>query len=304
MRSSVLVFALWQLVGIALLAGSSGCGKRPLRLEERLAKAMEQPPGPGRAKALLAVARRQVSAEDRVGAHDTITTAYNDVSTGGEESLATLLEVAQAFIDVDDRRIARTVLNRATEIANAIEDPGRKAKMLADAGALFGNADTGMADPQQAEKLLSEATTLADTVEDRFRAEALAVVAMGYVSGGMNEEAGSMVEKLEACLVSLSDPRAKAEALAAASSVYAKTGNEEKAKSLLADAASTAQGIDREESKAYALLAVANATAAGGDTSAARKLLEEADAAASKVGDPDAQATAMNLIRTALARLK
>lgn len=304
MRASPLAFVTCLLVSAVLSGTSVGCGKRPLRLEDRLARAMDQAPGPGRAKALLAVARRQLAAGDRVGTHDTITTASNDVIAGGEESLATLLEVAQAYIDVDDRRTARTVLNRVAEIGNAIEDPGRKAKALADAGALFGNADTGMADPQRARVLLAEATTLAEQVEDRFRAEALAVVAMGYVSGGMAKEAGDMVEKLEACLAALSDRRAKAEALAAASSVYAKTGNEEKAKTLLADAASTAKEVDRDESKAYALLAVANATAAGGDTAAARKLLEEADAAAGKVGDPDAQATAMNLIRTALSRLK
>jgi tetratricopeptide (TPR) repeat protein len=304
MRASPFMIVGSLLVGWATLAGTAGCGKRPLRLEDRLAKAMDQAPGPGRAKDLLAVARRQAAADDRVGAHDTITVAYNDVSAGSEESVATLLEVAQAYIDVDERRTARTVLNRVAEIAKAIDDPGRKAKALADAGALFGNADTGMADPQQARALLGEATTLAEEVDDRFRAEALAVVAMGYVSGGMAEEAGTMVEKLEACLVALSDPRAKAEALAAASSVYAKTGNEEKAKALLADAASTAKGVDRAESKAYALLAVANATATSGDTAAARKLLDEADAAAGKVGDPDAQATAMKLIRTAMSRLK
>ena len=304
MRASPFMIVGSLLVGWATLAGTAGCGKRPLRLEDRLAKAMDQAPGPGRAKDLLAVARRQAAADDRVGAHDTITVAYNDVSAGSEESVATLLEVAQAYIDVDERRTARTVLNRVAEIAKAIDDPGRKAKALADAGALFGNADTGMADPQQARALLGEATTLAEEVDDRFRAEALAVVAMGYVSGGMAEEAGTMVEKLEACLVALSDPRAKAEALAAASSVYAKTGNEEKAKALLADAASTAKGVDRAESKAYALLAVANATATSGDTAAARKLLDEADAAAGKVGDPDAQTTAMNLIRTASNRLK
>ena len=304
MRASPFMIVGSLLVGWATLAGTAGCGKRPLRLEDRLAKAMDQAPGPGRAKDLLAVARRQAAADDRVGAHDTITVAYNDVSAGSEESVATLLEVAQAYIDVDERRTARTVLNRVAEIAKAIDDPGRKAKALADAGALFGNADTGMADPQQARALLGEATTLAEEVDDRFRAEALAVVAMGYVSGGMAEEAGTMVEKLEACLVALSDPRAKAEALAAASSVYAKTGNEEKAKALLADAASTAKGVDRAESKAYARLAGPNATATSGDTAAARKLLDEADAAAGKVGDPDAQATAMKLIRNAMSRLK
>jgi hypothetical protein len=304
MRASFSVIVSGLLVGWAALVGSAGCGQRPLRLEDRLAKAMNQAPGPGRAKDLLSVARRQAAAADRVGAHDTITAAYNDLSAGGEESVATLLEVAQAYIDVDDRRTARTVLKRVAEIGKTIDDPGRKAKTLADAGALFGNADTGMADPQEARALLSEATTLAEGVEERFRAEALAVVAKGYVSGGMAKEAGAMVEKLESCLAALSDPRAKAEALADAASVYAKTDNEEKAKALLAEAASTARGVDRAESKAYALLAVANATAASGDAAAARTLLDEADAAAGKVGDADSQATAMKLIRTAMSRLK
>lgn len=293
-----------SLVGWMLVVGLAGCGKRPLRIEDRLAKAKELAAGPQQAAALLAVARRQLATEDRIGAHDTITMAYNQISAGDESTVPTLLEVAQAYINVDDRRTARTVLNRIVEIAKGIGDPGRKAKTLADTGALFGNADTGMADPQQARALLGEATTLADDVEDRFRAEALAIVATGYVSGGMSDEAAQMVEKLESCLVALSDPRAKAEALAAAASVYAKTGNDEKAKTLLADAASMAKGIDRDESRAYALLAVANATAAGGDSGAARKLLEEADLAAGKVGDPDAQATVRNLIRPAQSRLK
>ena len=167
MRASPFMIVGSLLVGWATLAGTAGCGKRPLRLEDRLAKAMDQAPGPGRAKDLLAVARRQAAADDRVGAHDTITVAYNDVSAGSEESVATLLEVAQAYIDVDERRTARTVLNRVAEIAKAIDDPGRKAKALADAGALFGNADTGMADPQQARALLGEATTLAEEVDLR-----------------------------------------------------------------------------------------------------------------------------------------
>lgn len=304
MRTSFSVIVSGLLVGWAAVAGSAGCGKRPLRIEDRLALAREKQAGPEQAAELLKVARRQLAAGDRVGAHDTITAAYDQVSALGDAAVASLLEVAQAYIDIDDRRTARIVLNRVAEIGNAIEDPGRKAKTLAEAGALFGNAETGMADPQRARALLGEATTLAEAVEERFRAEALAVVAKGYVSGGMAKEAGAMVEKLESCLAALSDPRARAEALADAASVYVKTDNEEKAKTLLAEAASTARGVDRAESKAYALLAVANATAASGDAAAARALLDEADAAAGKVGDPDAQATAMKLIRTAMSRLK
>ena len=324
--------AISSFVMCGLLIGASGCGRPPTipqlineakqlpegqkrekliyrasRLIQReIKKAQEIPAGPQRVAPLLKVARWQLDPifKSHTSAHDTITLANKAVEAGGEESIQAMLEIAQAYIDVDERRTARTVLNRAAEIAKAIDDPGRKAETLADVGALFGNADTGMADRQQARALLGEATTLAEGVEERFRANALSVVAMGYVSGGMDEEAGDMVEKLEACLAALSDPRAKAEALAAASSVYAKTGNEEKSKTLLADAASSAKSIERPDGKAYALLAVATATAANGDTAAARKLLEEADAAAGKVGDPDAQATAMNLIRTALSRLK
>jgi tetratricopeptide (TPR) repeat protein len=304
MPATLFVFVIWALIGFTAVAGSVGCGKRPLRIEDRIALAREKPRGPQQAAELLKVARRQLTANDRVGAHDTITAAFDQVSAGGEEAITTLLDVAQSYIDVDDRRTARIVLNRAVEIGKATSDPAQKARRLADAGALFGNADTGMADPQRARALLGEATTVAEGVEDRFRAEALAVVAMGYVSGGMAEEAGGMVEKLEACLAALSDPRAKAEALAAASSVYAKTGDEEKAKALLGDAASTAKGIGSPESKAYALIAVAHATATNGDAAAARALLDEADVAANQVGDPDSQANAVRQVRTALDRLK
>lgn len=304
MRVSSSTFVICSIIGTVLFCGAPGCGKKSLTINDRLSMAQEKPPGPQQAAALLSVASRQAAAEDHIGAYDTITAAYEQVSAGGEENVVTLLNIAQAYIDINERRKARVVLTRVSDIAKAIDDEGRKAKTLADVGALFGNTETGMADPRQAKLLLDEATELADTVEERFRAEALAVVAMGYVSGGMAEEAGAMVEKLESCLAALSDPRAKSEALAAASSVYAKTGNADKATSLLSEAASTAAGIDRDESKAYALLSVANATATNGDTPAAIKLLEQADEAAGKVGDPDAQANVRNVIRATMTRLQ
>lgn len=289
---------------VVLLVAVPGCGKKTVTIRERLTKATAVAEGPQRAAALLSVARIQISDGDPIGARDTIEAAHREASGRGEAAVPSLLEIARAFMAVGDRRSARKVLAELGEIVSAIDDPGRKAKILADAGALFGSEENGLADRQQAKSLLTQATTLAEGVDDRFRAEALAVVAMGYVNGGMNDEAAAMVEKLEACLSALTEPRAKAEALAAAASVYAKTGNDDKAATLLKDAASTARGIDRPEGKAYALLAVANAEHAAGNTSAARALLEEADLAAGKVGDADAQTTAMNTVRTAMARLK
>jgi len=277
MRFAFSPLVAWLVVA-SLVLPASGCGKkrRPQRLADRQAQANAAAEGPQRATALLGLARTQLTAKDPVGAHDAIDAARKQLSGRGEGAAPGLLAVARAYLEVGDRRKARETLGEMTEIATAIEDAGRKAKFFADAGALYGNVETGLADPQQAKALLGKATELAADVEDRFRAEALAVVTMGYVSGGMTAEAAEMVAKLEECIGSLDDLRAKAEALAAAASVYAKTGDADKATSLLKDAAATAQAIDRAESKAYALLAVANATAATGDKEAARNLLNDA----------------------------
>ncbi len=288
-----------------LLFPATGCEKkRPPRIAAQLAQANTVAEGPQRATELLRVARIQLKAGDTTGAHDSVDAARKQLSGRGEGAAPGLLDVARAYLGIGDRRKARETLGEMTEIANAIEDAGRKAKLLADAGALFGNVDSGLADPQQAKDLLGKATELAADVEDRFRAEALAVVTMGYVSGGMTDEAAEMVAKLEDCIDSLDEPRAKAEALAAAASVYAKTGDAGKANSLLENAASTAKGIDRPEGKAYALLAVAKANVANGDTATAKALLDEAEQAAGQVGDADAQATALATVRTAMSQLE
>ena len=125
-------FVICTIIGAVLFCSVHGCGKKSLTINDRLSMAQEKPPGPQQAAALLSVARRQVSLEDRVGAYDTITAAYDQVSAGGEESVVTLLNVAQAYIDIDERRQARLVLNKVSTIAKAIDDEGRKAKTLAD----------------------------------------------------------------------------------------------------------------------------------------------------------------------------
>lgn len=288
------------------LMATQGCGtpkKKELTIAERLAAARQKPAGPPRALSLLNVAKIQIDKGDLIGARDTIEEAR--LLASGEGGVPILLDVARSYVAVGDPRGARKVLTEVITIGNdVIEDAARKAKVMADAGALFGSEENGLADRQQAKALLAQATELAEGVDDRFRAEALAVVAMGYVTGGMPDEAAQMVAKLEACLEALDEPRAKAEALASAASVYAKTGNTDKSASLLQDAAAAAEGVERPDGKAYALLAVASAEYAAGNTEAAQALLAKADVAAGKIGDADIRETAMNTVRTAQARMK
>ncbi|MFM7033812.1 MAG: hypothetical protein ACKOYJ_01255, partial [Planctomycetia bacterium] len=264
-RIAVMVAVLVPLVA------TQGCGtpkKKELTIAERLAAARQKAAGPQRALSQLNVAKIQIARGDLIDARDTIEEARGMAS--GEGGIPVLLEVARSYVAAGDPRAARKALTEVVTIGNdVIEDAARKAKVMADAGALFGNEENGLADRQQAKALLAQATTLAEGVDDRFRAEALAVVAMGYVSGGMPDEAAKMVAKLEACLEALDEPRAKAEALASAASVYAKTGNTDKSASLLRDAAAAAEGVERPDGKAYALLAVANAEYAAGNTEAA-----------------------------------
>ena len=296
----------FRLTVLLLALAVSGCGgKRPPTMPQRLAKARAADAGPKRVKALIGVARAQMEADDPIGALDTIAEA-TDQAGSGETAAPSLLEIARAYLELGDPRDARRILGNVVEIGKSIDDPVRKAKIFADAGALYGNDETGLADSQHAKTLLGDARGLAEGegVDERFKAETLAAVAMGYVGGGMTQEASQMLEKLEACLDALDDPRAKTEALAAAASVYAQTGDEEKAAGFLKDAASTTDGIDRAESKAYALLAVAKAEHAAGNTDTAVSLLQRAEKVAGKVSDPESQADALKTIRTTMARIK
>jgi len=45
--------------------------------------------------------------------------------------------------------------------------------------------------PKKAKEWLAKATEVADAVEERFRAEALAAVALGYSNSGLDTEAES-----------------------------------------------------------------------------------------------------------------
>jgi ATP/maltotriose-dependent transcriptional regulator MalT len=167
-----------------------------------------------------------------------------------------------------------------------------------------GGKGKGIGDAVLAKDLLTRASEMADTVEERFRAEALAAVALGCTRAGQADTAATLVGRLEESAKALEEPRAKAEALAAAANVRAETGKKDEATALLAEAAAAAKSIDRAEGRAYALLAVANATAACGEKKQAVALLEEADKAANKIADPAQQKTTMDKVRTAIADLE
>ena len=170
----------------------------------------------------------------------------------------------------------------------------RRASVLAAAGGVYGDKATGLADGKAAKDALAQATEAADK---RFRAEALAAVALGYTRGGLADAASDMVGKLEGAAKGLEEPRAKAEALAAAANVKAQTGKKDEAKALLDEAATAAKSVERAESKAYALVAVATALDANGATKEALALLKEADKAANKVAEPDAMKTIVEKVR-------
>jgi len=142
-----------------------------------------------------------------------------------------------------------------------------------------------------------------EEVADRFRPQALAAVALGYADADLADQADAIVEKLETLADSL-DARPKAEALAAAANVRAQRGEKDKSATLMADAAKAARSVDGAANKTYALLAVAKACRAVGDTKTATTLTAEAEKSAGRIGDPEQQKDALLDVRTIQAALK
>lgn len=217
-----------------------------------------------------------------------------------------LVEIAEVFAMLGDRKQARNALGKAVddEFIGKIEDPVRKAKVLADAGALYGAKTDGIGDAGRAKSILAKAAEAANKVDQRFRAEALAAVALGYTRSSLASLADKTVEDLLQAAKDLEEPRAKAEALAAAANVKAQTDKQDEATELLKEAATSAKSVERAESKAYALLAVALATDANGDTKQALTLLKEADKAANKVSEPDAMKMVVDKVRALTMKLE
>jgi hypothetical protein len=210
-----------------------------------------------------------------------------------------LVEIAAVYSELGEKGAARDVIKQAIKLAAEIPDDISRSALFSTAGGIYGVRQGGIGDAAAARRELKKATDLAGGVEERFRAQALAAAAMGYVTAGLAKEASDMVATLEESARSVDSPRARAEALAAAGNVRAQSGDKEKATELLGEAASTAKGIEGAENRTYALVAVADATSVNGDRKAALKLIAEAEKSANKVGDPDAQENAKAKVRAA-----
>ncbi|MEI8368240.1 MAG: hypothetical protein WCJ31_07380 [Planctomycetia bacterium] len=290
----------------------AGCGTKSAKkgggmtVQQRLEKAEKEPTPEKQAAGYLRAARFQLASGDTSGARDSARIAFDRLKGDGDANTFAprLIDVGGFLAELGDKKPAKEAILRAAELSAGVADVVRRTKILADAGAVAGEKGKGIGDAALAKDLLTQAITMADSVEERFRAEALAAVALGCTRAGQAETAATLVDKLEESAKALEEPRAKAEGLAAAASVRSETGKKEEAKTLLAEAAAAAKSIDRAEGRAYALLAVANATAACGDKKQALALLQEADKAANKVSDPAQQKTTMDKVRTAIAELE
>ena len=318
MRLSTATRMLILIVAIVAIAlPTAGCGgkkkgkKGGLTIKQQLDKAEGESTPDRQAAALLKVARAQLAAGDKSGAKSSVTKAFDRVKEVKEDADANLfaprlIETGELFVALGDKKQARKSLELATDSATIgkIDDAVRRTKVLADAGAIYGDKVEGIGDSKLAKDTLAKAANVADGVEERFRAEALAAVALGYTRSGLAEAASDMVGKLEEAAKALEEPRAKAEALAAAANVKAQTGKKDEATELLQEAAASAKSVERPESKAYALLAVALATDANGDTKQALTLLKEADKAANKVAEPDAMKMVVDKVRALTMKLE
>jgi hypothetical protein len=290
------------IVGLAVILPAVGCGskKKPaLTIEQRLKNAEKEKTPDRQAAAILKVARSQFAANQETEAKQTAAKALAKLTGEGDANLFAprLVDVAGFLAEVGDRKPAREALTLACGLIDTIEDPVRKAKLFADAGAIY-KANT---DSAQAKETLKKAADAAASVEERFRADALAAVALGYTRSGLADAASDVVDKLLEAAKTLEEPRAKAEALSAAAGVQAQTGKKKEATQLLEEAETAAKSVDRAESRAYALLAVALATSGNGDNKQALALLKEADKAADKVPEPASQKKIVDKVRATMA---
>lgn len=313
MRPSPPLRALAILVAVLVcLLPSSGCGggKKTkkgggLTIAQRLERARAEKTPENQARELVKVARIQFKSQDRMGAAKTLGEARQLIPEEGDASVrgARLVDVATLFAEMGEKAPAREVIGKAVAAAGAIEDPVAKASILADAAAVQGSKTSGLGDPAAARRTLAEARTVAESVEERFRAKALAAVAAGCLAAGVTDVAGELVAALEASARALEDGRPKVEALVAAAKVHIEQKHAEAAKPLLTEAAAGAKAIEGNENRAYALVTVALAASASGDKKTATSLLKEAEKSALKVGDADAQKNAAEKVRAAQAEV-
>jgi len=290
------------VLGLAAILPLAGCGtkKKPsLTIEQRLENAEKEKTPDRQAAALLKVARSQFAANQEAGAKETAAKALQKLKGEGDANVFAprLVDIAGFLAEIGDHKPAREALGRACGLVDTIDDPVRKAKLFAEAGAIY-KANT---DSAQAKETLKKAADAAAGVEERFRADALKAVALGYTRSGLAEAASDVVDKLLEAAKTLDEPRAKAEALSAAAGVQAQTGKKKEAEQLLLDAEASAKSIESAESRAHALLKVAEAASENGDNKKALALLKDADKAADKVPEPVSQKKLVDKVRSTMA---
>lgn len=309
MRLSFLPRTCLVLAVVALLlAPATGCGtkkktKKGRTIAQQLEDARKEKTPDAQARKLIRVARTQFKANDKTGAAKTLAEATGLIPADGEAVVCgpRLVEIADLYADMEDRKPAREVLKKAVDRAPDIGDAISRIRLLADAGGIYGAKSGGLGDGKAAREVLASAVEAAGTVEDRFKAQALAAIALGYARADLAKEAGRVVEELEASAKAVEELRPKAEALAAAARVRAQTGAQEEAGKLLAEASDTAKKIEDKgmaaENRTYALLSIASAYLATGDAKAAAGLLKLAEKSAGQVPDPEGQKNAMEKVR-------
>jgi len=310
--SSRFIPGLAPLLTAVLISGwLVGCGgprKSPAKtIGQRIADAKRNTSPGGPARELAKIARFQYRSGDESGGLSTLREAQRTIRPDSDPVVFAprLVDIADSFALMDDDAAARKAATVAETMATAISDAILKIDVLAKLGGIFGDKHHGIGDSKKAQELLTKAEALAvgDAVSDRFRAQALAAVALGYADADLAGRADVVVGRLESLVQSL-DQRPKVEALAAAANVRAKRGEDDAATALLDAAAKTAQAIDGAANRTYALLAVGNALKSIGDKSAARVIATQAEEAAAKIGDPEQQKDAIAEIRTLQSGLK
>ena len=306
--SSIPRTCLVVAVVLSLLAPAAGCGskkkaKKGKTIAQQLEDARKEKTPDAQARKLIRVARTQFKASDKAGAAKTLAEATALIPADGEAVVCgpRLVEISDLYADMEDRKPARDVLKKAVDRAPDIGDAISRIRLLADAGGIYGAKTGGLGDGKAARDVLASAVEAAGTVEERFKAQALAAIALGYTKADLAKEAGKVVEDLETTAQAVEELRPKAEALAAAASVRAQTGAKDEAAKLLGEAAAAAKKIEEKgmaaENRTYALLSVASAYMAVGEAKAAAPLLKLAEKSSTQVPDPEGQKNALEKVR-------
>jgi len=225
-----LVCCLVPVLGVAIagVAGCSGTRTPPAKtIGQRIEDAKRNTSPGGPARELSKIARFQYRSGDESGALETLRQAQRTIKPDADAAVFAprLVDIAVSFGLMDDAPAARKAAVDAEKMAGRIEDPVLRIDVLSRLGGLYGDKQEGLGEVRKAQTLLAKAEELAvgDAVSDRFRAPALAAVALGYANADLADKAEALVGRLEGLVESL-DQRPKVDALAAAANVRAKRG--------------------------------------------------------------------------------